>query len=81
MMRKESVKEESRLIGIVEDHALMCHFIDSLVCSIENGTELPNFIPVLNDVMVSDQLSRIAETIQKYRTVETYRKLVNGEGL
>lgn len=50
-------------LGIIQDHALICHAIDSICCAMENGTEMPNFIPVTNDPLVSDQLGRIAETI------------------
>ena len=61
------MENNMRLIDIVEDHAMIVHTIDSIACSIENGTEMPNFIPVLNDTLVTDQLGKICETITKLR--------------
>ena len=59
------MKNSDRLINIIEDHALMVHAIDSIYCALENGTPMPNFIPVLNDTLITDQLSRIAEALNK----------------
>lgn len=56
-----------REINIIQDHACIVHFIDSLSTAIENNDDLPNFVPVLNDTLVTDQLSMIAETICKLR--------------
>ena len=56
-----------RIIDIVEDHALICSFLDQVSCSIENGVDMPNFVPVLNDSLVSDQLGRIAEELKKMK--------------
>ena len=61
------MKASNRMVNIIEDHACICHFIDCLCTSIENGTELPNFVPVLNDALVTDQLGKIAEVIQRSR--------------
>lgn len=61
------MENSERLINIVEDHANMVHAIDSIACAIENGTEMPNFIPVMNDTVVTDQLGAICETITKLR--------------
>ena len=56
-----------QVIGIIQDHTRVTDTIDSICCAIENGTEMPNFIPVCNDSMVSDQLGKICEEITKLR--------------
>lgn len=58
-----------RMINIIEDHAMIVHAIDSIACAIKNGTAMPNFIPVLNDTVVTDHLSKICECINKSRSV------------
>ena len=59
------MKPSERLLNTIEDHALMVHTIDSICCALENGTPMPNFIPVMNDAVVTDQLSKIAEALNK----------------
>ncbi len=56
-----------QVIEIIQDHTRVTDTIDSICCAIENGTEMPNFIPVCNDSMVSDQLGKICEEITKLR--------------
>ena len=56
-----------QVIEIIQDHTRVTDTIDSICCAIENGTDMPNFIPVCNDTMVSDQLGKIAETITNLR--------------
>ena len=56
-----------QVIEIIQDHTRVTDTIDSICCAIENGTEMPNFIPVCNDTMVSDQLGKICEEITKLR--------------
>ena len=51
----------------LEDHARVCDTIDAICCALENGTDMPNYIPVCNDGMLSDQLGKIAECITKLR--------------
>jgi len=51
----------------LEDHVRVCDTIDAICCAIENGTNMPNFIPVCNDSMLSDQLGKIAEHINLLR--------------
>ena len=58
------MKASDRIVNIIEDHALICHFLDSVVCALENGTELPNFVPVLNDTLITDHLSTITERLK-----------------
>jgi len=57
----------NRFLDIIEDYANITHFIDSLACALENGSDLPNFVPVLNDTLITDHLSKIAEAINKLR--------------
>ncbi|MBR1449542.1 MAG: hypothetical protein IJ588_12455 [Prevotella sp.] len=61
------MKADNRLIDIIEDHALIVDFIDHVACGIENGSAMPEFVPVLNDGVVTDNLSKIAETITMLR--------------
>lgn len=66
--RKEALmKVTDKVLEIVQDHTRVTDTIDSICCAIENGTDMPNFIPVCNDTMVSDQLGKIAETITNLR--------------
>ena len=55
------------VLEIIQDHTRVTDTIDSICCAIENGTEMPNFIPVCNDTMLSDQLGKICETITNLR--------------
>ncbi len=64
---KEQVFSVDKAIEVIEDHTRITDTLDSICCAIENGTEMPNFIPVCNDTMVSDQLGKIAETITNLR--------------
>lgn len=63
----EKVFSFNEVVEIIEDHTRVCDTLDSICCSIENGCEMPNYIPVCNDTMVSDQLSKICETITNLR--------------
>ena len=61
------MKASERTLNIIEDHALIVHTIDSICTALENGTEMPNFIPILNDTLVTDQLGRICEHFTSLR--------------
>ena len=61
------MKKIDIILEIVQDHTRVTDTIDSICCAIENGTEMPNFIPVCNDPMISDQLGKICETITELR--------------
>lgn len=61
------MKASDRLINIIEDHACITQFIDAVCCALENGTDMPNFVPVCNDTVLTDQLGKIAETITNLR--------------
>lgn len=58
---------ENNILEIIQDHTRVTDTIDSICCAIENGSEMPNYIPVCNDVLISDQLAKICETITKLR--------------
>jgi len=59
------MKVDDRLLNIIQDHARVCDTLDAICCSIENGTAMPNFIPVCCDTLLTDQLSKIVEAINK----------------
>ena len=59
--------KNDKTIEIIQDHTRVCDTLDSICCAIENGSAIPNFIPVCNDTILSDQLSKICETITKLR--------------
>lgn len=61
------MKVTDKVLEVVQDHTRITDTIDSICCAIENGTEMPNFIPVCSDTMVSDQLGKICETITELR--------------
>ena len=61
------MENSDKLINIIEDFAMMRHAVDSICCAIENGTDMPNFIPVMNDAVLTDQLCKISETITALR--------------
>lgn len=61
------MKNSNKEIEIIQDHTRVCDTLDSICCAIENGTAMPNFIPVCNDTILSDQLGKICETITKLR--------------
>lgn len=58
-----------RIVDIVEDHAIMCGFLEELSCYIkskENGGEPPRpFMPHMNDIKLMDTLSTVAEKVLK----------------
>lgn len=61
------MKVDRQIFETIQDHTRVTDTIDSICCAIENGTEMPNFIPVCNDTILSDQLGKIAETITNLR--------------
>lgn len=58
---------ENRTIDMMQDYVRVTDTIDYICCAIENGTDMPNNIPVCNDTVLTDQLSRICETITNLR--------------
>lgn len=61
------MKVSDRVINIIEDHESIVQTLDAICCALENGTPMPNFIPVLNDTLVTDQLSKICEALNEMR--------------
>ena len=61
------MENNQAILEIVQDHTRVTDTIDSICCAIENGTDMPNFIPVCNDTMLSDQLGKICEAITNLR--------------
>lgn len=59
------MKMSDRVIDIIEDHESIVQTLDGMVSAIENGLEMPNFIPVLHDTLVTDHLSTICEKLKK----------------
>lgn len=57
-----------RLIAIVQDYALLTEYLNELCCAIHNkNLDLPNFVPVMNDELVSAQLEEITKCIREYK--------------
>ena len=60
------MKVDEKVLHIIEDHANITQYLDQLCCCIENDAlSVPNFVPVLHDTMVTDQLGMITECINK----------------
>jgi len=58
---------DNSVLEIVQDHTRVTDTIDSICCAIENNIDMPNFIPVCNDTMVSEHLGKICEYITELR--------------
>lgn len=56
-------KNTDRIIDIVEDHALIEHYVTALVVSLRTRQPLP-VVPALNDGAMSDMLSFVAESLK-----------------
>jgi len=56
-----------RVVNIIEDHESIVQVLDHIVCAIENGTEMPNYVPVLHDTLVTDHLTTVLEAIKGVR--------------
>ena len=59
----------NRMVDIIEDHESIVQTLDAICCALENGMPLPNYIPVLNDLVVTDQLTKIVEALNKNSNV------------
>ena len=57
----------SRILEHLEDFVSAKDTIDAICCGVENGTDMPNYIPVCNDLLLSDQLGKIASCITSLR--------------
>lgn len=59
---------EETVISMIQDFTRVTDTLDSISCAIENPEiAMPNFIPQCNNGMISDQLQRIIEYINKLR--------------
>lgn len=61
------MENNERIANIIEDYALMRHTIDCIGYALKEGKDMPNYIPVMNDGVITDQLSKICETITTLR--------------
>jgi hypothetical protein len=63
-----SMEASKDIIEIVEDYTRVTDYLGNLCCAIENPkVEMPNFIPVCNDSLVTDRLTTITEHIKDLR--------------
>ncbi len=61
------MKINDRVLNIIEDHESITQALDQIVSALENGSPMPNYIPVLHDTLMTDHLSRICEELNKGR--------------
>ncbi len=62
------MKVNKEILEIIQDHTRVTDYLDAICCSIENPKiELPNTIPVCNDGLLTDQLTKITEHINMLR--------------
>lgn len=59
------MENSNRIIDIIEDHESIVQTVDAICCALENNTPMPQYIPVLNNLVVTDQLSKICEALNK----------------
>lgn len=56
---------DDRILNIIEDHALVTQFLGQLYCALKDErVAFPNFVPFLNDSIVTDYLGVIAEALR-----------------
>lgn len=59
------MKVDDRILDIIEDHESIIQTLDGIVNAIDNGLEVPNFIPVLHDTLITDHLCKICEKLKE----------------
>jgi len=59
-----------QIIEIIEDHAMMADILNSICCALKNGTSMPNYIPVMNDGVITDQLGKICEALTQLQMIK-----------
>ena len=59
--------KDDKVIEIIQDHTLMCHFLMELTRYINGETGKPNMIPAFNDTVITDQFAIIAENLQNLK--------------
>jgi hypothetical protein len=65
------MESNDRLIDIIEDYESVKQFIIAMHSAIVSGNDMPNFVPVMNDSLMTDFLGEISQTITQLR-----RKLI-----
>lgn len=59
---------DGEVLRIIQDHESITQFIDALCCSIENeNVDVPNFVPMLNDGLIGDRLTQLAEYVVEHK--------------
>lgn len=61
------MKVNDRILNIIEDHESITQTLDQIVSALQENKPMPNFIPVLHDTLVTDQLSIICEKLNALR--------------
>jgi len=61
------MENNNRIIDIIKDHESIIQTLDAICCALENNTPMPAYIPVLNNLNVTDQLSKICEALNNTR--------------
>lgn len=59
------MKVSDRVLNIIEDHESIIQCLDAMVNAFDNGLEMPNFIPVLHDTLITDHLCKICEKLKE----------------
>lgn len=54
-----------RVVNIIEDHESIVQTLSAIVFAIKNKKPMPQFIPILNDTLVTDHLCVICEELNK----------------
>jgi len=61
------MQNDEKFVNIVKDFTRVTDTIDFICCAIENESPMPNYIPVCNDALLTDQLGKICDTITRLR--------------
>ena len=66
--QEAAMNVDHEILCIIQDHALVTQYLDQLCCACENpAVEVPNFIPVTNESLLTDRLTTITEHIKELR--------------
>ena len=80
-MKYQGWKMEDRVINIIEDHESIVQCLDHIVCALENGGRLPNYLPVLHDALVSDLLGKICGALERARVAGVHDEEDDGAAI
>ena len=61
------MKVDDRILNIIEDHESVTQTIIQIVSALQENKPMPNYIPLLHDTLVTDQLSIICEKLNALR--------------